>query len=63
MYIIQTNYVLNTNYDYEIQNPENRKAVEYDQMNDDIRERLLELYKPHNEKFFQIINHRFNWDN
>ena len=49
--------------DYEIQNPENRKAVEYDQMNDDIREKLLKLYKPHNEKFFQIINHRFNWDN
>tara|TARA_Y100000590_G_scaffold75538_1_gene83426 strand:- start:8707 stop:9534 length:828 start_codon:yes stop_codon:yes gene_type:complete len=49
--------------DYEIQNPENQKAAEYDEMNDDIREKLLRLYKPHNEKFFQIINHRFNWDN
>ena len=49
--------------DYEIENPENQKAAEYDEMNDDIREKLLRLYKPHNEKFFQIINHRFNWNN
>ena len=49
--------------DYEIQNPENRKAVEYDQMNDDIREKLLKLYKPHNEKFFQIIDKKFDWEN
>jgi hypothetical protein len=49
--------------DYRIQNPENRKAAEYKKMNDDTRERLLKLYKPHNEKFFQIINQRFDWDN
>ena len=49
--------------DYEIQNPENQKTAEYDEMNDDIREKLLGLYKPHNEKFFQIIDKKFDWEN
>ena len=49
--------------DYKIQNPQNQKAAEYKKMKEDTRRRLLKLYRPYNEKFFQMINHRFNWDN
>jgi len=31
-------------------------------MNDKTRERLLNFYKTHNEKFFQTVQERFDWD-
>jgi len=49
--------------DYKIQKPQKRKFAEYKKMNESTRKKLLELYKPYNERFFQTINRRFNWDN
>ena len=48
--------------EYQIKNPQKQKSVKYEKMNDRTRERLLEYYKPFNEKFFKIINKRFDWE-
>ena len=48
--------------DYTLKNPQKRKSSEYKKMDDKTREMLLNFYKPHNEKFFQTIQKRFDWD-
>ena len=48
--------------EYQIKNPQKQKSAKYEKMNDRTRERLLEYYKPFNEKFFKIINKRFDWE-
>ena len=36
---------------------------EYDKMSDSLRRKLVEYYRPHNERLFQLIGKRFdNWD-
>ena len=48
--------------EYTIKNPQKRKFVKYEKMNDETRKKLLEFYKPHNEKFFQVIENKFDWE-
>ena len=48
--------------EYTIKNPQKRKFVKYEKMNDETRKKLLECYKPHNEKFFQVIEKKFDWE-
>jgi len=48
--------------EYTIKNPQKRKFVKYEKMNDETRKKLLEFYKPHNEKFFQVIEKKFDWE-
>ena len=31
-------------------------------MNPDTRKKLIEFYKPHNEKLESFLNIKFNWD-
>ena len=47
---------------YTLKNPQKQKSSEYKKMDDKTREILLDFYKPHNEKFFQIIQERFDWN-
>ena len=48
--------------DYDIQNPQRKKKAEYEKMSPEIRKKLLEFYRPHNEKFFHTIGKKFEWD-
>ena len=32
-------------------------------MSEETRKLLCDFYKPHNEKFFQIIDKKFDWGN
>ena len=36
--------------------------VKYENMNYDIKQELLEYFKPKNEKLFSLINKKFKWD-
>jgi len=47
---------------YSLKNPQKQKSAEYKKMDDKTREKLLNFYKPYNEKFFQTIQERFDWD-
>ena len=47
---------------YEIKKPQKQKANTYEKMKSQTRDRLLEFYKEHNEKFFKIIEKKFEWD-
>ena len=31
-------------------------------MNPETREKLIEFYKPHNERLFKFIGKKFDWD-
>ena len=48
--------------DYNIRNIQKRKLADYEKMNDSTRERLLKYYKPYNEKLFEIIKQKFEWE-
>jgi len=48
--------------EYIIKNPQKQKSAKYEKMNGKTRERLLDYYQPFNEKFFKIINQRFDWE-
>lgn len=48
--------------EYTIKNPQKQKANEYKKMKSQTRDRLLEFYKEHNERFFDIIKKRNNWN-
>jgi hypothetical protein len=48
--------------EYEVKNPEKRKAAKYDKMNPKTREMLIEYFRPHNEKLYKMIGKRFDWD-
>ena len=45
-----------------IKTPQKRKMKKYSPMNTKTRESLIEFYKPYNEKLFEEINQRFDWD-
>jgi len=47
---------------YNIPTPQRRKVANYKKMNDRTREQLIEYYKPHNEKFFETIKQKFEWN-
>jgi len=47
---------------YEIKKPQKQKANTYEKMKSQTRDRLLDFYKEHNEKFFKIIEKKFEWD-
>ncbi len=49
--------------EYNIKNPQKQKQAKYEKMNKETRKKLLEFYKPHNEKFFEVIQKRFDWSN
>tara|TARA_B110000196_G_C21089062_1_gene636591 strand:+ start:372 stop:1208 length:837 start_codon:yes stop_codon:yes gene_type:complete len=48
--------------EYNIKNPQKQKQVEYQKMNEQTRKRLINFYKPYNEKFFEIIEQKFEWN-
>ena len=48
--------------DYIIKNPQKQKAAEYKKMNNETREKLVDFYKQHNERFFKTIKKKFDWD-
>ena len=48
--------------EYTIKNPQKQKSAKYEKMDEKTRKRLLDYYQPFNEKFFKIINQRFNWE-
>ncbi len=48
--------------DYRITNPQKQKSADYKKMDFKTRQKLLEFYRPHNERFFDIIKQRFDWD-
>jgi hypothetical protein len=48
--------------EYIIKNPQKQKSAKYEKMNGRTREKLLDYYQPFNEKFFKIINQRFDWE-
>jgi len=48
--------------DYEIKNPQKQKSEKYEKMKDNTRKMLLEFYKSHNEKLFESIGKRFDWN-
>ena len=49
--------------EYHIKIPQKQKVARYTKMELDTRKRLLEFYEPYNEKFFQVIEQRFEWNN
>tara|TARA_A100001037_G_scaffold146479_1_gene132233 strand:+ start:2431 stop:3267 length:837 start_codon:yes stop_codon:yes gene_type:complete len=48
--------------EYKISNPQKRKLENYEKMSDNIRNELISFFKPHNEKLFEMINKRFDWN-
>ena len=48
--------------EYDIKQPQKQKVAEYKQMKKETRKKLLDFYKPHNERFFEIIQHEFEWN-
>lgn len=47
---------------FKITNPQNRKSAQYDIMKDSTREKLLEFFRPHNKKLFELIEQDFKWN-
>ena len=48
--------------EYKIKKPQKQKANEYKKMKSQTRDKLLDFYKEYNEKFFEIIEKRFEWN-
>ncbi len=48
---------------YQIKNPQKQKMYNYEKMNPETRQRLLDYFRPHNEKLFKMIQRKFEWDN
>ena len=46
---------------YKIKNPQKQKMVKYVKMDANTRRKLLDYYKPYNEKLFNIIQKKFEW--
>jgi len=46
----------------QIKNLQNRKVGNYQKMNEDTRQFLRKLFKPHNEKLFKFLEKKFEWD-
>lgn len=47
---------------YKIETPQYKKQKKYVAMNPETREKLIEFYKPHNERLFKFIGKKFDWD-
>lgn len=47
---------------YSIKNPQKKKSKIYLPMKTETRKFLIEYYKPHNKKLFNLIGKNFNWD-
>tara|TARA_Y100000996_G_C22480279_1_gene625872 strand:+ start:217 stop:1059 length:843 start_codon:yes stop_codon:yes gene_type:complete len=48
--------------DYNIKNPRKQKSFDYEDMNIETRKKLLEFFEPHNQKFFDSIKMKFEWN-
>ena len=48
---------------YKIETPQYKKQKKYVAMNPEIRKKLIEFYKPHNEELYKLVNRKFDWDN
>lgn len=48
---------------YQIKNPQKQKMYNYEKMSSKMKRKLLDYYKPHNEKLFDMIGKKFEWDN
>ena len=48
--------------EYNIKNPQKQKSANYDFMKQETRQKLLNFYREHNEKFFATIGKRFDWE-
>lgn len=46
----------------QIKNLQHRKVEDYQKMEEDTRQFLRKLFKPHNEKLFELIKEKFDWD-
>ena len=46
----------------QIRNLQNRKVGNYQKMNEDTRQFLRKLFKPHNEELFKFLEKKFEWD-
>ena len=47
---------------YKIKNPQKRKNVQYLDMPNKTRKKLIEFFKPHNQQLYKLIGHEFKWD-
>lgn len=48
--------------EYKLINPHKKKLEKYEKMSDNMRNELINFFKPHNEKLFKLINQRFDWN-
>ena len=48
--------------EYKIKKPQKQKSNEYKKMKSQTRDKLLDFYKEYNEKFFETIEKRFEWN-
>ena len=48
--------------EYKLINPQKRKSENYEKMSENTRNELINFFKPHNEKLFETINYRFDWN-
>ena len=48
--------------EYDIKNPQQQKMYKYEDMNPDIRQKLIEYYRPHNRELFDLMGRKFDWD-
>lgn len=47
---------------FQIPTPEIRKAAKYNKMNNDTRKLLIDYFRPYNQKLYQSIGKKFDWD-
>ena len=48
--------------DYDFEKRFHIKKFGYGKMNDSTREKLIEFYRPMNEKLFNLIGKKYNWN-
>ena len=48
--------------DYKIDDKKRYEKGQYSKLDDKLREKLIEFYKPMNEKLFNLIGERYNWN-
>lgn len=49
--------------DYPIENLKRTNVGKYSKMNEDTRKLLTDFYEPHNERLFELIGKKLDWDN
>ena len=45
-----------------LNNRQKQKAAEYKKMKNETREKLVDFYKQHNERFFKTIQKKYDWN-